>query len=473
MVSGRVIVAVLTPPGRGAVATLSIVGSQATACVAERFQAAAGRPLGDFPIGRIVFGRWFASGVPGEEVVVCRRAEDEVEVHCHGGRLAVRAIVDSLVAGGVQETSWHELAGRQGAGRIEAEARVALAAARTERVAAILLDQWRGALRRSLAEAVRHIRRGEVAEAASILRDLQQHANVGLHLTDPWSVVLTGRPNVGKSSLINAILGFERSIVHAEPGTTRDVVTAHTALDGWPVELADTAGLRDGTDELETAGVRRAEQQLQEADVVVLVFDVSAPWTDADEELAAAWPGAVVVYNKWDLVPTAQRGRPAGQMVSAAQGLGIDELAREIARRLVPKPPPAGAAMVFARSQLQAVRGRPLRTDSRQRRAGDVDPGRDAGGLRGPRSPAFSKSRASFQRRTVERVLQLIPRGLGAIRIFRCALGSASACRGWRRRAGSNRRSSGSSSPRPRSRRPANGALRFRCSGMPSRLPDP
>lgn len=352
-------VAILTPPGRGAVATISVTGRQATARVASLFRAAVGRPLGDFPCGRIVFGRWTAAGAAGaagEEIVVCRRAADEVEIHCHGGRLAARTIVDSLVAGGVEEIPWQDLASRRALGRIEAEARVALAAARTERTAAILLDQLRGGLRLSLTETLTHLRRGNAADAVAILRDLEKYAAVGLHLTEPWRVVLTGRPNVGKSSLINAILGFERCIVHAEPGTTRDVVTAHTALDGWPVELADTAGLRDGTDEIEVAGVQRARRQLQQADLVVLVFDVSAPWTRADEALLAEWPGAVVAHNKCDLAPPPPQDRPPGLTVSAAEPLGIDTLVHEIARRLVPEPPSPGAAMLFTRLHVQAVR---------------------------------------------------------------------------------------------------------------------
>ena len=382
-------VAVLTPPGRGAVATVSVTGTGTTAEVASLFRSAAGRPLADFPCGRIVFGRWAASGAAGEEVVVCRRAADEVEVHCHGGRLAARTIVDTLVARGARETSWQDFGERQGLGRLETEARVALAAARTERAAAVLLDQLRGALRSSLTSAVTHIRRGNATEAATILGDLQRSANVGLHLTEPWRVVLTGRPNVGKSSLINAILGFERCLVHAQPGTTRDVVTAHTALDGWPVELADTAGLCDSLDEIEAAGVQRACQQLQRADLVVLVFDISAPWTAADEALLTERPGAVVVHNKCDLIlpqrdndprrtaspgrhdgvqapcvpsdlpaagmPAPPPDRPPGLMFSAAQGLGIATLVRELARRLVPQPPLPGTAVTFTPSQLEAV----------------------------------------------------------------------------------------------------------------------
>jgi tRNA modification GTPase len=350
-----VLVAVLTPPGRGAVATIGVAGPQATELVASMFRAAAGRSLIDAPLGRIVFGRWSAAQVPGEEVVVCRRAADEVEIHCHGGRLAAGAIVGPLVAGGARETSWREFTARHELGHLESEARLALTAARTERAAAILLDQWRGELRSSLGRAVACMERGQAADAAAILHELERSARVGLHLVDPWRVVLTGRPNVGKSSLINAILGFERSIVHAAPGTTRDVVTAQTALDGWPVELADTAGWRDSGDEIEAAGLQQASTQLGQADLIVLVFDVSAVWTGEDQALLAAWPDAVVVHNKCDLPRAVPQGRPPGRMVSAARGGGLDLLVRELGRRLVPKPPGSGTAVLFSQGQVRVV----------------------------------------------------------------------------------------------------------------------
>jgi tRNA modification GTPase len=349
-------VAVLTPPGRGAVATIAVAGSQATGLVASKFRAAGGRPLDEVPVNRIAFGRWIAADAPGEEVVVARRAEDEVEIHCHGGRFAAGAIVESLRAAGAREVSWDQFAARHEPGGLEADARRALSAARTERTAAILLDQWRGVLRASLEQAVDRLRSGEVAGAAAILNELERWARVGLHLTEPWRVVLTGRPNVGKSSLINAVLGFERCIVHTAPGTTRDVVTAHTALDGWPVELADTAGWRAGGDEIEAAGLQRAEWQLRQADLIVLVFDLSAPWTDDDQALGAAWPAALILHNKCDLTPFASANRPPGLRVSAVQAGGVADLVRELARRLVPEPPPTGTAVPFTQPQVQAVR---------------------------------------------------------------------------------------------------------------------
>ena len=102
---------------------------------------------------------------------------------------------------------------------------------------------------------------------------LLARADLGRHLVRPWSVVLAGPVNVGKSSLINALAGYGRSIVHHAPGTTRDAVTAATAIDGWPVELCDTAGLRPAATPVERAGIERAQERLAQADLAVLVFD--------------------------------------------------------------------------------------------------------------------------------------------------------------------------------------------------------
>src|SRR5690606_34057111 len=137
-------------------------------------------------------------------------------------------------------------------------ARQALERATTERVALVLLDQWQGALERQCESILARLRAGEVDVAAQQLERLSSTWQVGRWLTRPARIVLTGPPNVGKSSLVNRLVGYERAIVFDEPGTTRDVVTATTAIDGWPVVLGDTAGIRDATGELEQAGIALA-----------------------------------------------------------------------------------------------------------------------------------------------------------------------------------------------------------------------
>jgi len=118
--------------------------------------------------------------------------------------------------------------------------------------------------------------------------------------TSPWHIVLAGLPNAGKSSLLNALVGYERAIVFAQPGTTRDVVTAAAAYEGWRWELRDTAGLRATDDSLEALGIERTTAMLATSDVTVLVIDGTRPWSES-EPLRRAHPRAIVVRNKYDL----------------------------------------------------------------------------------------------------------------------------------------------------------------------------
>jgi tRNA modification GTPase len=352
---------VLTPPGRGAVAVVAIEGTQVIELVERFFRPAGTKPLRERSFGDITYGRW--GDTLAEDVIVSCRSERQVEVHCHGGSAAVRRIVDDLTAAGAVEELWHDWTTRQEPNAIRQAARVALAGAPTERAAMILLDQFQGALKTSLQQITQCLAESEIGQAQELTARLIHRASLGMHLTRPWRVVIAGPPNVGKSSLVNALLGYQRAIVFDQPGTTRDVVTAKTALDGWPVELADTAGLSAGVDPLDRAGIQQAAAQADAADCLLLVFDASQPWTDEQQNLIKRWPTAAVVHNKCDLVTSAQQH--AGQFVSAKTGQGIESLARAIINRLVPDPPPPSEAVPFTREQLQSLdkAGSALRDD--------------------------------------------------------------------------------------------------------------
>jgi tRNA modification GTPase len=156
-------------------------------------------------------------------------------------------------------------------------------------------------------------------------------------------VVVAGPPNVGKSSLVNALAGFQRSVVAETPGTTRDVVGTLLAIDGWPIELIDTAGLRGDTEGVEEEGVRRAVLAARSADLCLWVADASAA-----PPASPPTPGALLVVNKidlpagWDL-----DSLPGALRVSAKTGAGLAELCDALSRRLVPAVPAPGAAVPF------------------------------------------------------------------------------------------------------------------------------
>ena len=275
------LVSVLTPVGRSAVAVVRVqAGPEIFDQPTPLFTAANGRPLAQQSVNRLCYGRWGHG--PGEDVVVCRITPTLTEVSCHGGLSAVARIVRDLKDRGCRDADGRSLSGVAEL-PLQAECRDALTRATTLRTAAILLEQNSGLLEQSINATL-----GKPAdEWADRIDALLEWADFGIHLTQPWRVSLVGVPNVGKSSLMNALLGYGRSIVFAEPGTTRDVVTAVTAFDGWPVELSDTAGLRTAANPVEAEGVSRAQRQSAAADLTIVVLDRSRPVMDEERRLIA------------------------------------------------------------------------------------------------------------------------------------------------------------------------------------------
>lgn len=327
----------LTPPGRGAVASILLTGLGTDALLAGRVRVGtdANRPM----LGRFRL-KTPQTDDPGlfEEVVVLRAGPDEIEIHSHGGEAVVAALESALVEDGAIRADWTELF-CPGDSQRERALRM-IPNAETERVAQILIDQYHGALERELA-AVDLL---DDPKAQRRRRDrLRENARLGRHLIEPFRVVLAGATNAGKSSLFNAILGFRRTIVDAEPGTTRDVVSGRTALNGFPVEFFDTAGFRGTEHELEREGIRRSERSLAEADLVVWVVDSTVP---RDRRPPVPDCRAVLrCFNKTDLAAPETGERESGVYVSAATGSGLERLLDAIVRRLIPEPPKPSEAV--------------------------------------------------------------------------------------------------------------------------------
>lgn len=353
-------VRVLTPAGRGAIAVVEVTGEDAAERVDRWFAPAIGPPISQRPINRLAFGRWRIArdgepvdDPPGEELIAVRTAEDRVEVHCHGGVAASRAIVQSLVGEGAVESASDEPA------TIEQAARAALAKTPSERTASVLLDQLNGALREAIERVNDAIEASETESAITQLNALLRRESLGAHLVEPWRVVIAGPPNVGKSCLINALVGYDRAIVYDRPGTTRDVVTAATVIDGWPVTLADTAGVRETDDPLEAAGVGLALQTLARADVVIRVSE-AAEYDRAvteRERLIESLPESsalIDVASKADLAPDAPT--PAGVLrLASPAGEGIPELLAAIGAAFGVGDPTRGEAVPFTPAQFVAL----------------------------------------------------------------------------------------------------------------------
>ena len=333
----------LTPSGRGAVATVVLFGSGAERVAGE---VAGVRSLGpDSEPPRPRLGR--VGEHSGEEVVVVRKSRESVFLHCHGGTAAVDALEEELLRAGAERAGWREWI-RAGSAQspIAEEAAFALSFASTERTAGILLDQLDGALSREIEAIQLELLRDATSAALGRTERILERLPLGLHLTEPWHVAIAGRPNAGKSSLINALVGYTRAIVHETPGTTRDVVSAQTAFEGFPVMLHDTAGIRDSGGRIEQSGIAKARRRIAESDLTVLLLDGSVPETSDDTELLASFPRAIVAYSKSDLPPA--RAIPEDALCfSAVGGGGLPDLIQTIVARLVPTPPEPGAAVPF------------------------------------------------------------------------------------------------------------------------------
>lgn len=353
----------LTAPGRSALAVLAVEGPRAVEAVTQHFQSANAKPLSSQALNRVIYGHW-----RDEDLVVCRTADDAIEIHCHGGSRSSARILQDLAEVGCRQVSPEDWATTHAVNAIEAEAELALSSATTERTARHLLRQCQGALQTEIEciQAALHEQNIELAcEKIAVLLSWKEF---GLHLTQPWRIVIAGRPNVGKSSLINAIAGYQRAIVYDQPGTTRDVVSVETALDGWPVELNDTAGMHDSTDSLESEGIQRAQQEALRADLLLWVVDATSlgksHWQDvaavAKEQAKEA--GVVldevahlIVVNKIDLVEQSKSPSSEFLAISAIEERGLSELLSATTQTLIPRVPAENEAIPFTSRQVECL----------------------------------------------------------------------------------------------------------------------
>lgn len=331
---------VLTPAGRAAVATVVVKSVAIEELLDAQFcpssknvRVRVRKPHG------VGFGRWISGPELVEEVVVRRSSLTRLEIHCHGGSAASAAIresVDSFLHARDYPSN-DRMVDDQDQTYFRAEAIEDLSRARTLRVATHLLAQANGSLEGFLQGIVLRLNDpklhgASLDEVTQSLVELRRRADIGMRFVKGWSVVLSGPPNVGKSSLLNAMLGYDRSIVHSAPGSTRDVVSGSTAIGGWPVELSDTAGMRKTDSEIESQGVALAQKAFERSDIALVIVDATLGLSESHRTWLSERQDAIVVANKCDL--TTQRPSIEHVPVSAKTGEGIDLMLEAIRRRI-------------------------------------------------------------------------------------------------------------------------------------------
>jgi len=400
MTARDTIFAPATPAGRGGVAVLRISGPSA----GPALQALTGRPLPAPRLAVLAELRDPADGAPLDRGLVLwfpgpasYTGEDVIELHLHGGRAVTRGVVGALsriaglrLAEPGEFTRRAFLAGKLDLTEAEAVADLVDAETRAQRLQALrqlggalgqLYEGWRSALMRALAMTEAALDFPDeglppdlAAEAERIVDEVS--AAIAAHLDDAGRgerlregvhIAILGPVNAGKSSLLNALARRDAAIVSDRPGTTRDVVEVALDLRGFPVVLADTAGLRDTVDEIEAEGIRRSHRRAAEADLRLVIRDADEP-ISADPVLGSG-PDTIRVLNKIDRAPDASRAEDE-IAISVRTGAGLDRLldvlAEAVERRLTGDGSPAltrarhRAALEDARDALARVPTAPL-----------------------------------------------------------------------------------------------------------------
>jgi len=378
---GDTIAAVSTPRGKGGVALLRVSGGDAIAICARVFRPKGSKALADAPSRHAVYGEILAPNGEGEWVSVddgiatvfrapaSFTGEDTVEICCHGGMLLTETVLTALLAAGARPAEAGEftrrafLNGKMGLSSAEALGNILEAQTREQLTLAHTGMQGKlearcaeiyESLRKILAsiyvkidypdEDLADLSREEIVSALKICKE-QIHALVATYRTghaiaEGIPTVICGRPNVGKSSLYNRIVGREAAIVTSVEGTTRDVLTETAALGRVTLRLFDTAGLHETEDPVERIGIDRAKQTLAEAELVLAVFDGSRAPTKEElhlaEQLRESGAVTVAVLNKTDLGKVCEeeyRTRFAHTvLISAQNGEGMDALAALVER---------------------------------------------------------------------------------------------------------------------------------------------
>lgn len=406
------IAAVATPAGPGAIGILRLSGPEAVSAASAAFRAADSRPLEAHPPRRLIYGDLLdREGAVIDKVLATYTrgpasytGEDTAELHCHGAPMVLSLGLESLFSHGARQAGPGEFTRRAFLnGRldlVQAEAVGDLLEASSWEGARHAAGQLSGALSRriggiysALVDVMAHFHAVldypdediDPFTQEQLARDLEaQRQDLeallstyqrGRRLSRGVKCAIVGRPNAGKSSLLNTLAGYDRAIVTDIPGTTRDTVEETVELGGIPLRLIDTAGLRDSSDPIEQLGVERSRRAMEEAELILVVLDQSQPAREEDAALiraAVERAPTIVVLNKQDLPCQLEWTEPldlaASVPICAKTGAGLDGLA-ELVAQTFPRDPGSGYGELLTNQRQAEAAGRALES---VRRAGEA-----------------------------------------------------------------------------------------------------
>ena len=378
LTSDDTISAIATAIGEGGIGIIRISGSKATAIASKLFISRSGKQVADLLTHQVAYGNVVdpeSGETVDEALLLIMRAprsytcEDVVEIHCHGGPVPLKRILDLTLRQGARLAEPGEFTKRAFLnGRLDlaqAEAVIDIIRSKTDASLKVAVGNLSGRLSEQV-KILRHsvlrmiaqleaaidfpeedIEEAAAADVAQLISEAKTQLNIllataqtGRILREGLATVIIGKPNVGKSSLLNALLREKRAIVTDIPGTTRDIIEEYVNIRGIPLKIIDTAGIRDTADVVEKIGVERAKDLVGQADLILLLLDSSASLSPEDRAVLELLPGkhAIILINKSDLPARLEMEEvekyTGGRLVlkiSVAQEEGLVELEQAIA----------------------------------------------------------------------------------------------------------------------------------------------
>lgn len=367
--------AIATAPGEGGIGIIRISGEKSLQVAQSIFKSKSGKMIKDYNARTLIYGTVVDNEKVIDEVLVAYMkgpnsytAEDVIEINCHGGFISVKKILELILSKGVRLAEAGEFTKRAFLnGRIDlsqAEAIIDVIKSKTDMAHEVAQSQLEGSLakkikdlRMNVTEVLAHLEvsidfaeedveeityqtlEEKALELRNEIKKLYDTAESGKILRDGLKTVIVGKPNVGKSSLLNSILGENRAIVTDIAGTTRDVIEEFVNIKGIPLKIVDTAGIRETEDVVEKIGVEKSRESFSTADLVIMVLDASRKLSEEDMEILESLKNkkTIVLLNKMDLEPQIELEKIEEFVnsediikISALKHQGIEELQDKI-----------------------------------------------------------------------------------------------------------------------------------------------